>query len=80
MEQNNSCIVVEYGWIIIGKVIGGDATTMTLADASVVRNWNNGRGIGGIAKKEYKDEYKLDPIGDVVIRSEKVLFAIPCEW
>lgn len=29
---------------------------------------------------EYKDEYTLDPIGDVDIRVGKILFEIPCEW
>lgn len=40
----------------------------------------DGRGIGGIAKAEYKDEYILDPIGNVEIRQNKVLFEILCEW
>lgn len=90
MEKKNTCFVCEYGWIIVGKfkslsfkdletkVVSGQ--TIYLEDAAVVRNWNNGRGIGGIAKSEFKDEYRLDPIGDVNIRSSKVLFEIPCEW
>ena len=76
----NICFVCEYGWIIIGKVITVDENTTTLKDASVVRKWVNGKGIGGIAKAENKDEYTLDAIGDVVIHKSKVLFEIPCEW
>lgn len=72
--------VCEYGWIVIGKETGRTAESVTLSDASVVRKWTNGKGIGGIAKAEYKDEYTLDAIGDVVIRLGKVLFEIPCEW
>lgn len=72
--------VCEYGWIVIGKEAGRTAESVTLSDASVVRKWTNGKGIGGIAKAEYKDEYTLDAIGDVVIRLGKVLFEIPCEW
>ena len=72
--------VLEYGWILIGKETGRTADTITLSDASVVRRWNNGKGIGGIAKKANKNEYTLDAIGDVVIRTAKVLFEIPCEW
>ena len=53
---------------------------MILHEASVVRRWSNGKGIGGIAKSENKDEYILDAIGDVNIRQNKVLFEIPCEW
>ena len=72
--------VLEYGWIVIGRKTAETADTITLSDASVVRRWNNGKGIGGIAKKANKNEYTLDAIGDVVIRTAKVLFEIPCEW
>ena len=72
--------VLEYGWILIGKETGRTADTITLSDASVVRRWSNGKGIGGIAKKANKNEYALDAIGGVVIRTAKVLFEIPCEW
>lgn len=76
----NTCFVCEYGWIVIGKVASKNDKEITLSDASVVRRWANGKGIGGIAKKKNKDEYTLDAIGGVVIRTGKVLFEIPCEW
>lgn len=76
----NTCFVCEYGWILIGNVAERTSETITLADASVVRRWNNGKGIGGIAKESNKGEYTLDAIGGVVIRTGKVLFEIPCEW
>ena len=76
----NTCFVCECGWILIGKETERTAETVTLSDASVVRRWSNGKGIGGIAKAENKDEYVLDAIGDVVIHTAKVLFEIPCEW
>lgn len=76
----NTCFVCEYGWILIGKEESRTVDTVTLTDASVVRRWSNGKGIGGIAKEKNKDEYILDAIGDVVIRLGKVLFEIPCEW
>ena len=75
-----TCFVCEYGWIVIGRETGRTDETISLSDASVVRKWNNGKGIGGIAKTENKDEYTLDAIGDVIIRTAKVLFEIPCEW
>ena len=75
-----TCFVCEYGWIMIGEEKGRTDSAVTLTDASVVCRWTNGKGIGGIAKAGNKDEYKLDPIGDVVIRQSKVLFEIPCEW
>ena len=76
----NTCFVCEYGWIVIGKEVNRTAENVTLSDASVVRRWANGKGIGGIAKTSNKDEYTLDAIGDVVIHQSKVLFEIPCEW
>ena len=76
------CIICECGWIIVGKKDENkiNPNTVYLTNAAVVRRWSNGRGIGGIAKNEYKDEYTLDNIGDVEIRQNKILFTIPCEW
>lgn len=77
----NVCVICEYGWIIKGvKDKSSDSDTMILHEASVVRRWTNGKGIGGIALAENKEEYTLDAIGDVNIRQNKVLFEIPCEW
>lgn len=76
----NTCYVCESGWIIVGELRSDNEKTVNLINAYVVRSWENGRGIGGIAKKEYKHEYTLDAIGDVRIMRSKVLFEIPCEW
>jgi len=76
----NKCYVCEYGWIVCGKELKRTEDAVTLKEASVVRRWTNGKGIGGIAKAENKSEYTLDAIGDVIIRLSKVLFEIPCEW
>lgn len=75
------CVICECGWIIIGDKDASkiNTTTIYLCNASVVRRWSNGKGIGGIAKKENRDEYTLDPIGDVEIYQSKILFIIPCE-
>lgn len=74
------CFIIEAGWILVGWEASRTPDKIHLIDASVVRKWDNGRGIGGIAKAEYKDEYTLDPIGEVEIAKNKVLFEIPCEW
>lgn len=77
----NVCVICEYGWIIKGiKDERSNTEILILREASVVRRWNNGKGIGGIVKESNKDEYILDEIGDVEIRQNKVLFEIPCEW
>lgn len=78
--EKSLCVVCEYGWIIKGIVVDETVSTTKLKEASVVRRWTNGKGIGGIAKAANKDEYTLDPIGDVEIMRGKILFEIPCEW
>lgn len=77
MKNKNVCVVCEQGWIIKGKC--GEKKGV-LQEAAVVRRWNNGKGIGGIVKEENKNDYILDPIGDVFINPDKILFTIPCEW
>ena len=75
------CVVCEYGWIIKGIVrTGQHDNELRLVESSIVRRWDNGKGIGGIAKKENAEEYVLDFIGDVAINRDKILFEIPCEW
>ena len=73
-------VICEAGWIICGKQSEANEVSLELNEASVVRRWSNGKGIGGLAKEKYKEDYTLDAIGDVAIRQSKVLFTIPCEW
>lgn len=78
--MNNTIIVCEYGWILVGKMENPSSQTTLLKEASVVRRWSNGKGIGGLAKAENKHEYTLDEVGSVSIQTSKILFEIPCEW
>lgn len=74
------CAVIDYGWIIEGKVTSRAGGIIQMMDANVVRRWSNGRGIGSIADPEHKDEYTLDPIGNVRVYEPRVLFEIPMNW
>jgi hypothetical protein len=78
--MNNTIVVCEYGWILVGKMENSSAQTTLLKEASVVRRWSSGKGIGGLAKAENKNEYTLDKVGTVSIQTSKILFEIPCEW
>lgn len=78
--MNNTIVVIEAGWIMVGEMTNPSTQTTLLKNASVVRRWNNGKGIGGLAKAENKHEYILDPVGSVSIQTSKILFEIPCEW
>ena len=78
--MKSTIIVCECGWILVGQVSKATKDTIELKEASVVRRWDNGKGIGGLAQEKYKSDYTLDEIGGVEIRTGKVLFQIPCEW
>ena len=78
--MKNTIVVIESGWIMVGEMTNPSTQTTLLKNASVVRRWNNGKGIGGLAKAENKYEYTLDPVGSVSIQTTKILFEIPCEW
>jgi len=51
-----------------------------LLNASVVRKWSNGRGIGALTKAAHKDDYTLDQVGQVEFAPEGVIAALSCEW
>lgn len=78
--MNRNCYILDSGWIIEGELKREDTGIISLKDAYVVRKWCNGRGIGGIAKKKYRNEYTLDEIGEVEIMMNKVLFVIPIDY
>lgn len=78
--MKHSAIVCEYGWIISGIIESETENEINLTDGAVVRKWENGKGIGGLAYTENKKEYILDYIGKVFIKKNKILFVIPCEW
>ena len=78
--MKHSVIVCKYGWIISGIIESETETEINITDGAVVRKWTNGKGIGGLAYTENKEEYTLDYIGNVIIKQNKVLFVIPCEW
>lgn len=80
LPSSHMCYVVQNGWIFEGEVVEENERFITLVNASVVRSWSNGRGIGGLANPEFKKEYTLDYIGDMQLIAEKVLFQFPLEW
>jgi hypothetical protein len=67
-------------WIFEGYRDEGVTDKLRLANASVVRKWSNGRGIGGLAKAEYKHEYTLDPVGLIELPLHSVVGVIYAQW
>ena len=80
MNSTNTIYIVESGWIFVGRYLNSDAEAVSLENASVVRSWSNGRGIGGLALRAHKDEYTLDAVGRIQLMKGKILAEIPCEW
>lgn len=70
------CVIADRGWIFEGR----KREDGSLADAHVVRRWDNGLGIGGLADLDHKDEYTLDAIGDIRIAHHAVIAEIPLRW
>lgn len=80
-ESDHVCVIADRGWIFEGHIDPEhDGNGIALTGASVVRKWSNGRGIGGLANAEYKDEYTLDYIGDIAVYEHAVLAVIPLRW
>lgn len=75
-----TCYVVESGWIFVGDKNSETDGLVYLQNGAIVRSWSNGLGIGGIASTAHNKDYVFDLIGNVNIRSSKILFEIPCGW
>ena len=80
IETDHIIVIAQRGWIFEGYKDKSITDKIRLHNANVVRSWSNGRGIGGLTKKEYKDEYTLDPVGIIEFASEGVIAMINVEW
>lgn len=77
-DSEHVCVIADRGWIFEGYRTD---SSYQLTNASVVRRWDNGLGIGGIAKAEHKDDYTLDAVGSIEINPKAVIALIPItEW
>lgn len=77
-ESEHVCVIADRGWIFEGYK--QDDAGCKLSGAHVVRRWDNGLGIGGLAKAEHKDDYTLDEIGCIEINHRAIIAIIPLEW
>lgn len=81
-ESDHVCVICDRGWIFEGYRLADHRAGegLTLTGAHVVRRWDNGLGIGGLAKAEHKDDYTLDAVGTITISERAVIASIPLEW
>lgn len=80
-DYSHVCVIATNGWIFEGKRDSEqDGRDIELFDAHVVRCWDNGLGIGGLADPETKDDYTLDALGVINVYGEKVIAVMPLRW
>lgn len=78
-DYDHVCVIADRGWIFEGYRDPAEPG-MRLDRAHVVRRWDNGLGIGGLAKAAHKDDYTLDDLGRVEVAERAVIAVIPLEW
>lgn len=76
------CVIATNGWIFEGyrDDAMSDDNGIQLTNAHVVRKWDNGLGIGGLADPDHKDEYTLDAMKDVYVYADKTIALIELRW
>ena len=82
-EYNDSAhvaVICDRGWIFEGYAEKQENGNIKLSDAHVVRRWDNGLGIGGLAKAENVEDYTLDDIGSIELFANAVIASISLEW
>lgn len=81
VETDHIIVIAQRGWIFEGHRDKKVKDKIQLLNASVVRSWSNGKGIGGLCNKSYKADYTLDPVGTVSFPNEGVIAVIDItEW
>lgn len=75
-ESEHVCVICTNGWIFEGRKAGTEDGDLLLSEAHVVRRWDNGLGVGGIADPEHFDDYVLDACGSIRIHGRAVISVI----
>lgn len=78
LETDHIIVIAQRGWIFEGYQDKSVTDKIQLLKANVVRSWNNGKGIGGLA--ESKNGYTLDPVGDISFFASAVIAVINIKW
>ena len=81
VETDHIIVIAQRGWIFEGHKDKSVTDKIQLLNASVVRSWSNGKGIGGLCNSSNKLDYKLDAVGTVSFPNEGVIATIDItEW
>lgn len=81
VDTDHIIVIAQRGWIFEGHKDNSVTDKIQLLNASVVRSWSNGKGIGGLCTKSSKSDYKLDAVGTVSFPNEGVIATLDItEW
>ncbi len=81
VKTDHIIVIAQRGWIFEGLRDKSVKDKIQLLNASVVRSWSNGKGIGGLCKLATKADYKLDEVGTVSFPNEGVIATLDVtEW
>jgi len=81
VDTDHIIVIAQRGWIFEGYKDKSVTDKIQLLNASVVRSWSNGKGIGGLCDKKSKADYKLDPVGTISFPNEGIIAVIDVtEW
>jgi len=71
-------MVLQRGWVIVGRLASTSDTTVVITGASVIRYWGTTRGLGELAANGPTATTKLDPAGTVRVHPLGVVLRIDC--
>jgi hypothetical protein len=79
IDTDHIIVIAQRGWIFEGYRDKAIKDKLQLLNANVVRSWSNGKGIGGLCKKTFKSDYKLDEVGSISFPNEGVIAILSIE-
>jgi hypothetical protein len=71
-------VVLERGWVVVGKLEKQEDDWFLLEDGFVIRRWGTNKGLGQLAEMGPLENTKLDPIPLTKFHKNKIIFIIDC--
>lgn len=72
-------VVLQRGWVAVGKLDRSAAPQLKLEDASIIRRWGTTKGLGELAESGPQVETVLDPAGTLEFHELAVVTAFVTE-
>lgn len=72
-------VVLDRGWVFVGRTEKGPDDTLLILDARNIRRWGTERGLGQLALTGPTSDTKLDPAGIVRAPNRAVILCLDTE-